>query len=151
MQVILLEKVKNLGELGDTVKVKPGFARNFLIPGNKAVAATEANIAQFEARRAELEQQQAEAIAAARSRAEKLEGLTVTLQRKAGDSGKLFGSIGAADVAEVVSQQSDGVTVVRQEVQLPGDSIRQVGNYPIHLTLHADVGVDVTLVVEPDA
>ena len=125
MEIILLEKVQNLGGLGDKVRVKPGYARNFLIPGGKAVAATPANIAAFEERRAELERQQAEIVAAAQARAAKLEGLRVVVRRKAGEEGKLFGSVGPADVAEAIT--AAGVAVERGEVRLHGDSVRQTG------------------------
>ncbi len=148
MQVILLEKVHNLGALGDTVKVKPGFARNFLIPSGKAVAATPANMAEFEARRAELERQQAEHVAAAQARAVKAEGLRVSVQRKAGEEGKLFGSVGPGDVAEAVT--AAGVEVERSEIRMPGESIRQVGEYEVEIQFHADVVVPITLSVEAE-
>ncbi len=150
MNVILLEKIQNLGQLGDTVKVKPGFARNFLIPSGKAVAATKENMAAFEARRAELERQEAEAVSAAQARAQSLEGTTVTVQSKAGEEGKLFGSVGSADVADAVT--ASGVEVARHEVRMPGgDAIRQLGEYPIELQLHPDVVATVTVVVEAEA
>lgn len=148
MQVILLEKVQNLGELGDTVKVKPGFARNYLIPSGKAVAATPANMAEFEAQRAELERQQAEAVTLAKARAEQLEGMSITVIRKAGDEGKLFGSVGPADVAQAIV--ASGVEVERQEIRMPGDSIRQIGEYTIEVQLHADVSASVGLQVEAE-
>jgi large subunit ribosomal protein L9 len=144
----LLEKVQNLGGLGDRVRVRPGFARNFLIPGGKAVAATPANIAAFEERRAELERQQAEIVAAAQARAAKLEGLRVVVRRKAGEEGKLFGSVGPADVAEAIT--AAGVAVERGEVRLAGDSVRQTGEYEIEVQLHADVLAPITLSVEPE-
>lgn len=149
MQVILLKKVQNLGELGDTVKVRPGYARNFLIPGGKAVAATRSNLEAFEVRRAELERQQADAIAAARTRADKLDGLRVVVNRKAGDEGKLFGSVGAGDVAEAITLA--GVEVERSEVRMHGDSIRQLGEYEVELQFHADVIGAVTISVEAEA
>ena len=148
MDIILLEKVQNLGALGDTVRVKPGYARNFLIPGGKAVAATPANIAAFEARRAELEKAQADAVAAAQARGSKLEDLRVVVRRKAGEEGKLFGSVGPADVAEAIT--AAGVEVERAEVRMPGDSVRQVGEYPVEIVLHADVIAEVTLAVEAE-
>jgi len=148
MEIILLEKVQNLGALGDTVQVKPGYARNFLIPGGKAVAATRANIATFEARRAELEAAQAAAVGAAQGRAAKLEGLRIVVRRKAGEEGKLFGSVGTADVAEAIT--AAGVEVERPEVRMPNDSVRQVGEYVIEIALHADVTANVTLAVEPE-
>jgi large subunit ribosomal protein L9 len=149
MQIILLEKVQNLGELGDNVKVKPGYARNHLIPSGKAVPATAANRAEFEARRAELERQQAEAVAAASARAEKLAGLEVTVRRKAGEEGKLFGSVGPADVADAVT--ATGTEIERHEVRMPGDSIRQLGEYEIEVQLHADVFATVNLKVEAES
>jgi large subunit ribosomal protein L9 len=149
MQIILLEKVQNLGELGDNVKVKPGYARNYLIPSGKAVPATAANMAEFEARRAELERQQAEAVAAASARAEKLAGLEVTVRRKAGEEGKLFGSVGPADVADAVT--ATGTEIERHEVRMPGDSIRQLGEYEIEVQLHADVFATVNLKVEAES
>ena len=149
MQVILLEKVQNLGELGETVKVKPGFARNFLLPRGKAVLATPSNLADFEARRAELERQQAEVVAAARARASKLDGMRVVVTRRAGDEGKLFGSVGPADVAEAIV--AAGVDVERAEVRMHGDSIRQTGEYEVEVQLHADVVTPITVAVEAEA
>lgn len=149
MQVILLKKVQNLGELGDTVKVRPGYARNFLIPGGKAVAATRSNLEAFETRRAELERQQAQAIAAARTRADKLQGLRVVITRKAGDEGKLFGSVGPGDVAEAVT--TAGVELERSEVRMHGDAIRQVGEYEVEVQFHADVMGALTVSVEAEA
>ena len=148
MQIILLEKVQNLGALGDTIDVKPGFARNYLIPAGKAVAATPANMAAFEERRAELERQQAEAVAAASARAEKLDGLRVVVVRKAGEEGKLFGSVGPADVADAITAAA--IEVERAEVRMHGDSIRQTGEYTVEVQLHADVTANVTLAVEPE-
>lgn len=145
MQIILLEAVENLGKLGDTVKVKPGYARNFLLPQGKAVPATRENLAEVEARRAELERQEAEALALAQSRAEKLEGVQVTVTRKAGDEGKLFGSVGPVDIAEALA--AEGMEVERHEVRIPVDSIRQVGEYPIIIHLHAEVEANITLSV----
>ena len=148
MQVILLKKVQNLGELGDTVKVRPGYARNFLIPGGKAVAATRSNLDAFEARRAELERQQAEAIAAAQARAGQLQGVRVVVSRKAGEEGKLFGSVGPADVAEAVT--AAGVEVERSEVRMHGDAIRQLGEYEVEVQFHADVVGTLTVSVEAE-
>lgn len=148
MQVILLEAVENLGKLGDTVKVKPGYARNFLLPQGKAMPATKENLAEVEAHRAELERQEAEALAAARARAEQLEGREVTVVRKAGDEGKLFGSVGPADIAEALSKE--GVEVERQEIRLPADTIRQTGEYSIGIHLHAEVETAITLQVVAD-
>ncbi|HEX4910479.1 MAG TPA: 50S ribosomal protein L9 [Permianibacter sp.] len=137
MQVILLEKIRRLGELGDTVKVKSGYGRNFLIPQGKAVSATEANKKFFEQRRAELEKKQAEILAAAQARAEKLAGLTVTVASKAGDEGKLFGSIGTRDIADAVSKA--GVAIEKSEVRLPNGALRMVGEYDISIALHSEV------------
>ena len=148
MQVILLENVQNLGVLGDTVKVRPGYARNFLIPHGKAVAATPANVAEFEARRAELERQQGEIIAAARTRAEAIDGLEITIAQKAGEEGKLFGSVGTVDIAESIT--AAGHEVARAEVRLPGDAIRQVGEHPIVIHLHTEVEANVMLHVIPE-
>lgn len=148
MQVILLEAVENLGKLGDTVKVKPGYARNYLLPQGKAMPATKENLAEVEAHRAELERQEAEALAAAKARAEQLEGREVTVVRKAGDEGKLFGSVGPADIAEALS--AEGVEVERQEIRLPADTIRQTGEYSIGVHLHVDVETTITLHVVAD-
>lgn len=149
MEVILLEKVENLGNLGDKVKVRPGYGRNFLIPKGKAKAATEENLKYFEERRAELEKAAAETLAAAETRKAQLEGLTVTIRAKAGDEGKLFGSVGTTDIAEAVT--AAGVEVSRQEVRLPEGALRSIGEYEIELHLHSDVNATVKLVVESEA
>lgn len=148
MQVILLEKIRRLGELGDTVKVKSGYGRNFLIPQGKAVSATEANKKFFEQRRAELEKKQAEVLAAAQARAEKLAALTVTIASKAGDEGKLFGSVGTRDIAEAVTKA--GVAIEKSEVRLPNGALRMVGEYDIAIALHSEVvgTVKVAIVAE---
>ncbi len=143
MQVILLERVQSLGELGDAVKVKPGYARNYLIPQGKAVIATARNIAEFEARRAELERQEAEALAVVQARADALEGVEVTLARKAGEEGKLFGSVGPQDIADALT--AVGAAVARHEVRLPHDTLRQVGDYQVGVHLYADVEASVTV------
>ena len=143
MQVILLEAVENLGKLGDTVKVKSGYARNFLLPQGKAVPATKENLAEVEARRAALERHEDEALAHAKARAEKLEGMQITVARKAGEEGKLFGSVGTADVAESLTEA--GAEVERQEVRLPADTIRQLGEFPVVVHLHAEVEASITL------
>lgn len=145
MEVILLQKVENLGNLGDKVKVRPGFGRNFLIPTGKAKPATAENIKEFEARRAELERLAAEAVSAAESRKAQLEGLEVTITSRAGEEGKLFGSIGTGDVAEAVTKA--GVPVTRQEVRMPQGPIRAVGEYEIGLHLHTDVDASVKIIV----
>ena len=125
MQIILLEKVANLGQLGDIVKVKDGYARNFLIPQGKAKRATEANLKEFEARRAELEKQQAEILVAAQARGEKLEGATVVVAQKAGVDGRLFGSVGNADIADAIT--ATGVEVKKAEVRLPEGPFKAIG------------------------
>ncbi|MFC4158481.1 50S ribosomal protein L9 [Chitinimonas lacunae] len=146
MQIILLEKVTNLGSLGDIVKVKDGYARNFLIPQGKAKRATEANLKQFEARRAELEKLAAEALAAAQARAEKLEGLSVTIAQKAGVDGRLFGSVTTQDIATALSQAT-GLQVVKGEVRLPEGPFKQIGEYDIVVALHTDVAANVKITV----
>ncbi|MFZ5844274.1 MAG: 50S ribosomal protein L9 [Pseudomonadota bacterium] len=145
MQVILLEKIRRLGELGDTVKVKSGYGRNFLIPQGKAVSATEANKKFFEQRRAELEKKQAEVLAAAQARAEKLAALTVTIASKAGDEGKLFGSVGTRDIADAVTKA--GVAIEKSEVRLPNGALRMVGEYDIAIALHSEVAATVKVAV----
>lgn len=145
MQVILLEKVGNLGDLGDQVNVKSGFGRNFLIPYGKAVPATKANVAEFEARRAELEKAAAEKLAVAESRAESLNGLVVTIEANAGEEGKLFGSIGTRDLADAIT--AAGQEVAKSEVLLPDGAFREIGEYDVDLQLHSDVTVTVKIVV----
>ena len=145
MEVILLEKVANLGTLGDKVKVKSGYGRNFLLPYGKAAPAAEANIKAFEERRAELEKAAADKLATAQSRAEALEGASFTVTSKAGDEGKLFGSIGVRDIADVIT--AAGTDVEKSEVRLPEGPLRVTGEYEIELQLHSDVEVTVTLAV----
>jgi len=145
MQVILMEKVTNLGNLGDVVKVKDGFARNFLIPQGKAKRATEANLKAFESRRAELEQAQAGQLAKAQERGAKLEGLTLQIVQKAGVDGRLFGSVTNYDIVEALGKQ--GHEVERAQVRLPGGPLKQVGEYPIQVQLHTDVVVTVNVAV----
>jgi len=145
MQVILMEKVVNLGNLGDVVKVKDGYARNFLIPGGHAKRATDTNIAEFETRRAELEKEQAARLAAAQARAEKLEGLMIQITQKAGVDGRLFGSVGNADIAEALKAQ--GHEVAKSEVRLPEGPFKMIGDYPIVLSLHTDVLANITVSV----
>lgn len=137
MEVILLEKVHKLGTLGDRVNVKPGFGRNYLIPSGKAVSATADNIAKFDARRAELEKQEQDALNGAMARAEKLNATTVSIARKAGEEGKLFGSVGTADIAEAVT--ATGVELSKQEIRLPEGPIRSIGEIELDVQLHADV------------
>lgn len=145
MQVILMEKVANLGELGEVVKVKDGFARNFLIPKGKAKRATEANLKAFEARRAELEKAQAEALAKAKERAAKLEGLTLQIVQKAGPDGRLFGSVTNYDIVEALEKQ--GHEVERSHIRMPQGPLKQVGDFPIQISLHTDVNVGITVSV----
>ena len=150
MDVILLQKVANLGNIGDRVKVRPGYGRNFLLPQGKATLATAANIALFEARRAELEQKQAGELASARERVARIEQLRLRLTAKAGSEGKLFGSLGTVDIAEACT--AAGVPVARSEVRLPGGPIRVLGEHHVELHLHADVTASVTIeVVAEDA
>jgi large subunit ribosomal protein L9 len=149
MQIILLEKVANLGQLGDVVKVKDGYARNFLIPQGKAKRANEANLAAFEARRAELEAKQAEILADAQARAAKLEGAEVTIAQKAGVDGRLFGSVTTSDIADAIS--ATGVEVKRFEVRLPTGPFKTIGEYEIEVALHHDVVAPVKVVVTPAA
>jgi len=146
MQIILLEKVANLGGLGDIVKVKEGYARNFLIPQGKAKRATEANLKDFEARRAELEKHQAEVLAAAHVRAEKLAGFATTISQKAGVDGRLFGSVTNHDIAEALTKAS-GVAVSKMEVRLPEGPFKAIGEYDVVIALHHDVTVDVKITV----
>ncbi|EOW9287964.1 50S ribosomal protein L9 [Vibrio cholerae] len=138
MQVILLDKIGNLGSLGDTVNVKSGYARNFLIPQGKAVMATKANVAMFESRRAELEAKVAEQLAAAQTRADQVSALeAVVIASKAGDEGKLFGSIGTRDIADAIT--AAGVKVSKSEVRLPEGALRNVGAYEVSVQLHSEV------------
>ena len=141
MEVILLEKIANVGNLGDKVNVKAGYGRNFLIPFGKAAPATKDNLEAFEARRAELEKAAAEALASAEARAEKLAELEVTLASKAGDEGKLFGSIGARDLADAIV--AAGVEVNKSEIRLPVGALRMVGEYDVAVHLHTDVDATV--------
>jgi large subunit ribosomal protein L9 len=145
MQVILMEKVANLGELGDVVKVKDGFARNFLIPEGKAKRATPENLKAFESRRAELEKAQAEVLAKAQERGAKLEGLTIQITQKAGPDGRLFGSVTNYDVVEELKKQ--GHEVERAMIRMPQGPLKQVGEYPLQIALHTDVTVTVKVSV----
>jgi large subunit ribosomal protein L9 len=145
MQVILMEKVANLGELGEVVKVKDGYARNFLIPHGKARRATEANLKEFQARRGELEKAQHEQLAKAQERAAKLEGLTLQITQKAGPDGRLFGSVTNYDIVEALGKQ--GHEVERSQVRMPQGPLKQVGDYPIQVSLHTDVAVTITVSV----
>jgi large subunit ribosomal protein L9 len=138
MQVILLDKIGNLGGLGDQVNVKSGYARNFLIPQGKVVMATKENVAMFETRRAELEAKVAEQLAAAEARAETVNTLEgVTIASKAGDEGKLFGSIGTRDIADAIT--AAGVAVAKSEVRLPEGALRNIGEFEVSIQLHSEV------------
>ncbi len=145
MQIILLEKVANLGALGDVVKVKDGYARNFLIPTGQARRATETAIKEFEARRAELEKVQAEKLAAAQAQGEKLSGKTVSISQKAGVDGRLFGSVTNFAIAEAL--KAAGFDVAKQQVRLPNGPLKTVGEHAVSVALHTDVVVDVTVAV----
>jgi large subunit ribosomal protein L9 len=145
MQVILLEKVVNLGGLGEVVKVKDGFARNFLIPQGKAKRATPENLAEFETRRADLEKTQADALAAAQERGAKVDGLTVQITRKAGVDGRLFGSVTTYDIAEAL--QSLGHEVERAAIRLPQGPLKAIGDYDLALALHSDIVVHIKVSV----
>jgi len=145
MQVILMEKVANLGELGDVVKVKDGFARNYLIPHGKAKRATEANLKAFESRRADLEKAQAETLAKAQERGTKLDGLALQITQKAGPDGRLFGSVTNYDIVEALQKQ--GLEVERANIRMPQGPLKQVGDFPIQIALHTDVTVTITVSV----
>lgn len=149
MQVILMEKVVNLGKLGDVVKVKNGFARNFLIPAGKAKRATPENLAEFEARRAELEKSQADALAAAQAQAAQLEGLRLEVTQKAGMDGKLFGSVTNIDVRELLAAK--GFDVPKAAIRMPHGPIKQTGEHTVELGLHGDVDVTITVAVSGES
>ena len=145
MQVILLEKIVNLGSLGDVVKVRDGFARNYLIPHGKAKRATPANVAEFERRRVELERAQADALNKAQEKAAKLDGLMVQITQKAGVDGKLFGSVTNVDISEALKLQ--GFEVPKAAIRMPQGPLKTVGDHPLKIALHADVVVTVTVSV----
>jgi len=145
MQVILLEKIDRLGGLGDKVNVKSGYARNFLLPQGKATSATAENLAAFEARRAELEKEAVEALANAEARKAKLDGMEISITVRAGNEGKLFGSVGGVDIAEHVTAQ--GVELAKREIRMPHGAIRQAGEYDINLHLLTDVNAVLKLTV----
>ena len=150
MEVILLEQVNKLGALGEQVTVKPGYGRNFLIPSGKAALATPENREKFVARRAELEQAQADALSAAKSQAEKIDGLALTLRRKVSSGGKLFGSVGASDIVEAAA--AAGATLSRQAIKLEDGPFKQVGEYEVEVHLRADVDAVIKLaIVSEDA
>jgi large subunit ribosomal protein L9 len=146
MEIILLQKVDNVGGIGDLVRVKSGYARNYLIPQGKATLATPENKAKFESRRAELEAKAAAELSAAQARAKKLEGVVLKIEMQAGAEGKLFGSVGTVDIAEEIGKR--GVEVERSEIRLPDGPLRVVGEHVIELHLHTDVNVELKVVVE---
>lgn len=145
MQIILLDKVANLGNLGDIVKVKDGFARNFLIPTKRARRATEAAIKEFEARRAELEKAAADKLSTAQAVGEKLNGLTITISQKAGVDGRLFGSVTNGDVAEALVKA--GFQFIKSQVRMPHGPLKAVGEFPVNVAAHTDVVVEITVKV----
>jgi large subunit ribosomal protein L9 len=149
MEVILLEKIANLGGLGDKVSIKSGYARNYLVPQGKAVAATAEKIKEFEARRAELEKAAAEKLAAAKARADALGKINVVITHKAGEEGKLFGSVGTQNIADAISEA--GSKVEKHEVRLPDGVIRHVGSYNIDINLHSDVVVTMLIEIAAEA
>jgi large subunit ribosomal protein L9 len=143
MEVILLEKVGNLGNLGETVRVKSGYGRNYLIPNRKAVPATKPNIEKFESQRADLEKAQADVVGKATARAESFVGLSITLKRKAGPEGKLYGSVGTADISQAVAET--GNVLAKNEVRLPDGPFRHIGEFDVEVNLHADITVSIKL------
>jgi large subunit ribosomal protein L9 len=146
MEIILLQKVDNVGVMGDRVRVKSGYARNYLIPQGKATLATPANIAKFESVRVELEAKAAAELATAQAQAKKLEGITIKIEMQTGAEGKLFGSVGTHDIAEAIEKR--GVSVERSEVRLPNGPLRMVGEHDIEIHLHTDVSVPLKVVIE---
>jgi large subunit ribosomal protein L9 len=148
MDIILLQKVANLGQIGDRVKVKPGYARNYLVPTGRATMATAANIAKFEAQRHTLEAKAHGELAAAQARAVNLENFKLEIKAKAGSEGKLFGSIGTADIAEAAVKA--GQPIARSEVRLPSGPLRATGDHPVQLHLHADVNVTLMVTIVAD-
>ena len=145
MEVILLEKIKKLGDLGETVKVKPGFGRNFLLPQGKALPATEANRKVFEARKAELVKKSNESLSGAKMRAEKLNGQTITIKALAAEEGKLYGSVGPGDVVRAAAEQ--GLEFKKGELEMAGGTIRQTGTYDVVVRLHTEVEATLKVVV----
>jgi len=145
MEVILLQKVANLGDIGDKVRVKPGYGRNFLLPSGKAALATANNLKKFEERRAELEKLASDSLAGAQKRAAQLENFTLSLAAKAGTEGKLFGSVGTSDIAEALTKA--GIAIERSEVRLAGGPIRVIGEHHVKLHLHTDVEIDLPVVI----
>jgi len=145
MEVILLEKINKLGDLGDQVNVKAGYGRNYLIPVGKAVSATAENIEKFEGRRAELEKAQADSLSAATARAEKLNATEITLERIAGEEGKLFGSVSGADIAEAVT--ATGTELAKNEIRLPEGPLRMLGEFEVNVHLHAEVEAKIKVII----
>ncbi len=148
MEIILLQNIENLGGPGDKVSVKSGYGRNFLVPTGRAVLATADNLAEFEKRRAELEKQEAEVIAVAEARKAKLEGLSITISSKAGDEGRLFGSVGTSDIAEAVT--AAGVELEKREVRLPDGPFHVTGEFEVQLHLYTDVDAILKLAIVPE-
>ena len=148
MDVILLEKVKNLGDLGDTVKVKPGYGRNFLLPQGKALPATPGNVKVFEARKAELLKRAGDSLNAAKMRAEKLAGKTLTIKALTAEEGKLYGSVGVTDVVRAAA--AAGFELKRSEVDMPTGPIRQLGSHPVTIRLHTEVEASITVTIEEE-
>src|SRR5512137_577320 len=149
MEVILLEKIANLGNLGDKVVIKSGYGRNYLVPYGKAVLATAKKIAEFEARRAELEKAAADKLSAAQKLGNELSKLQIVIAHKAGDEGRLFGSIGTHNIAEAIT--AAGIAVEKQQIRLPHGAIRHIGEYPIDINLHSDVIVTLTIKIAAEA
>lgn len=149
MQVILLEKVVNLGSLGDVVKVRQGFARNFLIPQGKARRATDTAIKEFEARRAELEKAQAEKLAQAQALGDKLKDTTLTIAAKAGVDGRLFGSVTNLDISQALAKL--GFTIAKADVRMPSGPLKAIGEYSVTAVLHSDVAIDIAVHIQPQA
>jgi len=149
MEVILLEKIANLGNLGDKVTIKSGYGRNYLVPQGKAVAATAKKIAEFEARRAELEKAAAEKLSAAQKLGNELSKLQIVITHKAGDEGRLFGSVGTHNIAEAIT--AAGIAVEKQQIRLPHGAIRHIGEYPIDINLHSDVVVTLNIKIAAEA
>jgi large subunit ribosomal protein L9 len=148
MNVILLERVKKLGDLGDTVKVKPGYGRNYLLPQGKALPATDANRKVFETRKADLIKKAGDSLNAAKARAEKIGGKTVTIKARSAEEGKLYGSVGPADIVRAAAAQ--GIEIEKSEIDLVSGAIRQTGSYDIAVRLHTEVETSLTIVVEEE-
>jgi large subunit ribosomal protein L9 len=149
MEVILLEKIANSGNLGDKVTIKSGYGRNYLVPQGKAVAATAKKIAEFEARRAELEKAAAEKLSAAQKLGNELSKLQIVITHKAGDEGRLFGSVGTHNIAEAIT--AAGIAIEKHQIRLPHGAIRHIGEYPIDINLHSDVVVTLNIKIAAEA